>query len=106
MMRPGRVTAIRWPASGRSRYVRIEFDDGRKLSVLPRRGLMEFISGVHEAEPAIVVDVRLRGRARKWMNTEPPGYIRQRMRAAGNNRGVRIILSVVVCLPAGSGRKP
>jgi hypothetical protein len=98
MMRPGRVTAIRWPASARGRYVRIGFDDGRKLSVLPRRGLMEFISGVHEAEPAIVVDVRLRGRARKWMNTEPPGYIRQRMRAAGDNRGVRVFFSIAVSL--------
>ena len=86
MARPGRVTAIRWPASARSRYVRNEFDDGRKLSVLPRRGLMEFISGVHEAEPAIVVDLRLSGRARKWMNAEPPGYIRQRMRAASAGR--------------------
>ena len=37
MMRPGRVKAIRWPASPRSRYVRIELDGGRKLSVLPRR---------------------------------------------------------------------
>jgi hypothetical protein len=69
--------------------------------VLPGRGLMEFIGSVHEAEPAIVVDVRLSGRARKWMNAEPPNYIRRRMRAAGDYHGVRILLSVVllVALP-------
>ena len=98
MMRPGRVKAIRWPASPRSRYVRIELDDGRKLSVLPRRGLMEFISSIQEAEPAIAVDVRLSGRARKWLKAEPPGYIQQRMRAVGNNRSVRMLLSVAVSL--------
>ena len=37
-MRPGRVRAIRWPASPRSRYAGIELDDGRKLSVLPVPG--------------------------------------------------------------------
>ena len=98
MMRPGRITAIRWPASHRSRYVRIELDDGRKLSVLPGRGLMEFIRGVHEADPAIIVDVRLSGRARKWMNAGPPGRIQRLMRVAGDNRGVRIFFSVVVSL--------
>jgi hypothetical protein len=96
--RPGRVTAIRWPASSRSRYVRIELDDGRKLSVRPGRGLMEFISSVHEAEPAIVVDVQLSGRARKWTNAKAPGYIQRRIRSAGDNRSVRILLSVVVSL--------
>jgi hypothetical protein len=38
--------AIRWPASSRSRYVRIELADGRKLSALPRPRLMDFINGV------------------------------------------------------------
>lgn len=51
-----------------------------------------------EAEPAIVVDVRLRGRARKWMKTEPPGYIRRRIRSAGDNRGVRVLFSIAVSL--------
>ena len=32
------------------------------------------------------------------MNAEPPGYLQQRMREIGNNRGVRIFYSVVVSL--------
>lgn len=96
-MRPGRVRAIRWPAgSGRSRYVQIELDDGRKLSVLPRRGLMEFINSVHDAEPAIIVDVRPGGRKSRWMSAEPAGYIQQRLRAVAGHRSFRILVSVAV----------
>ncbi len=96
-MRPGRVRAIRWPAgSARSRYVQIELDDGRKLSVLPRRGLMEFINSVHDAEPAIIVDVRRGGRKSKWMSAEPAGYIQQRLRAVAGQRSFRILFSVAV----------
>ncbi len=94
-MRPGRVRAIRWPASPRSQYVRIELDDGRKLSVLPRRGLMEFINSVHDAEPAIVVDVRPGGRKSKWMNAEL-GYLQQRARAVAGHRSFRIPFSIAV----------
>ncbi len=95
-MRPGRVRAIRWPTSPRNRYVRIELDDGRKLSVLPRRGLMEFINSVHDVEPAIVVDVRPGGRKSKWMNAEPTGYIQQRARAVVGHRSFRITFSIAV----------
>jgi hypothetical protein len=98
MMRPGRVRAIRRPASPRSRYVRIELDDGRKLSVLPRPGLMEFINAVHDAEPGIVVDVAPGGRRGKWMSTDPGGYIQQRGRAVGAKRGFRIPFSIVISL--------
>ncbi len=95
-MRPGRVRAIRWPASSRSRYVRIELDDGRKLSVLPRRGLMEFINRIHDVEPAIVVDVRPGDRKSKWMNAQPAGYIRQRAQAVAGHRSFRIPFSIAV----------
>jgi hypothetical protein len=96
-MRPGRVRAIRWPAgSARSPYVQIELDDGRKLSVLPRRGLMEFINSVQDAEPAIIVDVRPGGRKSKWMSVEPAGYIQQRLWAVASHRGFRIFFSVAV----------
>jgi hypothetical protein len=95
-MRPGRVQAIRWPASRRSRYVRIELDDGRRLSVLPGPGLMEFINSVRDVEPAIVVDVRPDGRKSRWMSAEPPGYIQQRVRAVAGHHSFRILFSVVV----------
>jgi hypothetical protein len=99
-MRQGRVRAIRWPTSPRSRYVQIELDDGRKLSVLPRPGLMEFINSVHDAEPTIVVDVRPDGRKSKWMSAsaEPAGYIRRRLRGVVDHRSFRIANSVVVSL--------
>jgi hypothetical protein len=95
-MRPGRARAIRWPASPRSRYVRVELDDGRKLSVLRRRGLMEFINRVHDAEPAIVVDVRPSDRESKWMNAQPTGYIQQRAQAVVGHRSFRVPYSIAV----------
>jgi hypothetical protein len=97
-MRPGRVRAIRWPTSPRGQYVRIELDDGRKLSVLPGRGLMEFINKVHDVEPTIVVDVRPDGRKSRWMSAEPAGYIQRRLRAVVDHRSFRIAFSVVVSL--------
>lgn len=97
-MRPGRVRAIRWPASPRSRYAGIELGDGRKLSVLPGPGLMEFIDGVRDADPAIVVEVRPGDRRSKWMSAEPAGYIQQRVRAAGAHRSFRIPVSIMVSL--------
>src|SRR6266568_7534987 len=83
-------------ACPRSRYVRIELDDGRKLSVLPRRGLMEFINRIHDVEPAIVVDVRPGDRKSKWMNAQPAGYIRQRTQAVAGHRSFRIPFSIAV----------
>jgi hypothetical protein len=97
-MRPGRVRAIRWPASPRSRYAGIELDDGRKLSVLPGPGLMEFIDGVRDAEPTIVVEVHPSGRRSNWMSAEPAGYIQQRLQAAGARRSFRIPFSIIVSL--------
>lgn len=97
-MRPGRVTAIRWPASARGRYLGIELDDGRKLLVRPGPGLMEFITGVQQAEPLIVVDLRPGGRGSKWMNAEPAGYLRQRVRAVGGHRSVRILVAIIASL--------
>jgi len=101
-MRPGRVRAIRWPTSPRGRYVQIELDDGRKLRVPPRPGLMEFINNVHDVEPTIVVDVRPDGRKSKWMSAsdEPAGYIPRRLRAVVDHRTFRIAYSVVVSLLA------
>ena len=96
--RPGRVRAIRWPASRRSRYVRIEFDDGRKLLVLPRRGLMEFINSVHDVEPAILVDVRSGDRNSKWMTAASAGYLQKRAQAAAQHRSLRIAVSMTVSL--------
>jgi hypothetical protein len=96
--RPGRVRAIRWPASGRSRYVRIELDDGRKLSVLPRRGLMEFINSVRELEPAVLVDVRSGHRNAKWMTAAPAGYLQKRAQAAAGHRSFRIAVSMTISL--------
>jgi hypothetical protein len=96
--RPGRVRAIRWPASSRSRYVRIELDDGRKLFVLPRRGLMEFINSVHDVEPAILVDVRTGDRNSKWMTAVPAGYLRKRAKSAAGHRSFRIAVSMTVSL--------
>jgi hypothetical protein len=97
-MRPGRVRAFRWPASSRSRYAGIELDDGRKLLVLPRPGLMEFIDGVRDADPAIVVEVRTGNRWSQRMSVEPMGYVRQRLVAAGARRRLRIYHSVLVSL--------
>jgi hypothetical protein len=97
-MRPGRVRAFRWPASSRSRYAGIELDDGRKLLVLPRPGLMEFIDGVRDADPAIVVEVRTGNRWSQRMSVEPMGYVRQRLVASGASRRFRISLSVLVSL--------
>jgi hypothetical protein len=99
-MRPGRVRAIRWPISPRGRYVQIELDDGRKVSVLPRPGVMEFINSVHDVEPTIAVDVRPDWRKNKWMSAsaEPTGYIQRRLRAVVNHRSFRIAYSVVVSL--------
>jgi hypothetical protein len=97
-MRPGRVRAFRWPASSRSRYAGIELDDGRKLLVLPRPGLMEFIDGVRDADPAIVVEVRTGNRWSQRMSVEPMGYVRQRLVATGASRRFRISLSVLVSL--------
>ena len=93
-MRAGRVSAVRWPASRRSRYVRIELDDGRKVLALPGPGLMEFINGVHAAVPTIAVDVRQGDLG--WARAERASYIQQRMRAAGGHRSFRIAVSVVV----------
>jgi hypothetical protein len=98
IMRSGRVAAIRWPASARSRYAGIELDDGRKLLVQPGPGLMEFITGVHEAEPGIVVDLRPGGRRGKWMTARPAGSRQQRVRAAGDHRIIRILASIVSLL--------
>jgi hypothetical protein len=56
--RPGRVSAIRWPIPSRRRLVQIELDGGRKVSVVPRRGLMEFINSVHDVQPTVIVDIR------------------------------------------------
>jgi hypothetical protein len=97
-MRPGRVRVIRWPASPRSRYAGIELDDGRRLSVLPGPGLMEFIDAVRDAEPAIVVEVRPGGRSSKWTSAQPVGHIQHRVRAADTHRSIRILLSIVVSL--------
>lgn len=96
-MRPGRISAIRWPASRRSRYVRIQLDGGRKVLVLPGPGLMEFIDAVREAAPAIVIDVRPDDR-RRWGRAKRAGYIQQRVRAAGAHRSFRIAFSVVTSL--------
>lgn len=95
-MRPGRVRAFRWPASARSRYVRIELGDGRKLSVLPRPGLMEFIRRVHRAEPAVVVDVRPGGRMSTLVSAEPSGYLQQVLRSAAAHRSVQVGTTIVV----------
>lgn len=96
-MRPGRVSAVRWPASRRSRYVRIQLDDGRKVLVLPGPGLLEFINAVGEAEPAVVIDVRPDDR-RRWGRAKRAGYIQQRVRAAGAHRSFRIAFSVAASL--------
>jgi hypothetical protein len=97
-MRPGQIRAIRWPASSRSRYVGIELADGRKLSVLPRPGLMDFINGVRAAEPTIVVDLDPASRASGWMTAERAGYISQRVTAVSGHRSVRIAFSIAVSL--------
>jgi hypothetical protein len=97
-MRPGQIRAIRWPASSRSRYVGIELADGRKLSVLPRPGLMEFINGVRAAEPATVIDLDPVGRASDWISAERPGYIGQRVAAVSGHRSLRVAFSILVAL--------
>jgi hypothetical protein len=97
-MRPGQIRAIRWPASSRSRYVGIELADGRKLSVLPRPGLMEFINGVRAADPAIVIDLDSAGRASDWMRAERAGNIGQRVAAVSGHRSLRVAFSIVVAV--------
>ncbi len=97
-MRPGRVKAIRWPASRRSEHVGIELDDGRKVAVRPGLGLMEFIHRVQEADPDIDVDVRPSGQAAIRMNMEPLGFTEQRGLVGGNNRAFRRSFSVVMVL--------
>jgi hypothetical protein len=97
-MRPGRVRAIRWPVPPRSQYAGIEFDDGRKLLVLPGRGLMEFIEGVRAADPAVVVEVRPGDRWSYRRSAGPVGHVQQRVRSTGAHRGFRIIFSVLVSL--------
>jgi hypothetical protein len=97
-MRPGQIRAIRWRSSYRSRYVRIELTDGRKLSVLPRRGLMDFIDGVRARAPTVVIDLDPSGRGSGWMRAEPAGSIGQRVTAISGHRGLRVVFSIVVSL--------
>jgi hypothetical protein len=94
-MRPGRISAVRWPDSSRGRHVRIELDDGRKVLVQPGPGLMEFITALQQAQPAVAVEFGP-GDRRRWERAERAGRIEQDVRAILTHRGVAIPFSIVV----------